>query len=121
MELMLGQWLTYLSEGDDEAAHGLLLTGETDVVGGDKHLAQDVHLVEGGPEGAICVPVQLLVFGQAEECPVSLALGPCVQVPVRWEEEEQERGREREPVELANRNSALTLLMSFVLSRAQTT
>lgn len=101
----------HLSEGDDEAAHSLLLAGETDVVGGDKHLAQDVHLVEGGPEGAICVPVQFLIFGEAEECPVSLAFGPCVEVPVRWEkeeEEEQERGREREPVELANIYSALT-------------
>ena len=85
---------THLSEGDDEAAQGLLLAGKADVVGGDKHLAQNVHLVEGGPEGAVCVPVQLLVFGQAEERPVPLTLGPCIQIPKR-EGGGIDRGRER--------------------------
>lgn len=41
--------MTDLSEWDDQAADGLLFTGEADVISGDKHLSEDVHLVEGGP------------------------------------------------------------------------
>lgn len=49
--------LTHLTQGDDEATQCLFLAGEADVVGGNKHLSQDVHLVKGGPQGAVCVSV----------------------------------------------------------------
>lgn len=75
------QTQTYLSEGDDEAAHGLLFTGEADVVGGDEHLAQDVHLVERSPQRAVCVSVQLLVFRQTEQRAVSFTFSPGIQIP----------------------------------------
>lgn len=73
--------VTRLSQGDDEAAQRLFLAGEADVVGGNEHLPQDVHLVEGSPQGAVRVSVQFFVFGQTEERPVTLALGSGIQVP----------------------------------------
>lgn len=83
---VLLQTQTYLSEGDDEAANGLLFTGEADVVGGDEHLAQDVHLVERSPQRAVCVSIQLLVFRQAEQRAVSFTFSPGVQIPeMKWE------------------------------------
>lgn len=54
---LFGQKATCLSQWDNEAAQSLLLAGEADVVGGDKHLSQDVHLVKGGPQSAVCVSV----------------------------------------------------------------
>lgn len=72
---------SYLSEGDDEAAHGLLFTGEADVVGGDEHLPQDVHLVERSPQRAVRVSVQLLVFRETEQRAVSFTFSPGVQIP----------------------------------------
>lgn len=71
---------THLPQGDDEAAQRLLLAGEADVVGGDKHLSQDVYLVKGSPQGAVCVPIQFFIFGQTKEGPVTLALGSCIQI-----------------------------------------
>lgn len=71
---------TYLSQGDDEAAHCLLFTGEADVVGGDEHLAQDVHLIERSPQRAVCVSVQLLVFRQAKQRAVSFTFSPGVEI-----------------------------------------
>lgn len=71
----------YLSEGDDELTEVLLTAAEADVVVGDKQLAHNVHLGEGRPQRAICVSVQALVRGQAEQRPVAFVLGPCVQVP----------------------------------------
>lgn len=75
------QTQTYLSEGDDEAANGLLFTGEADVVRGDEHLAKNVHLVERSPQRAVRVSVQLLVFRQAEQCAVPFTFSPGVQIP----------------------------------------
>lgn len=72
--------MTDLSEWDNQAAGGLLFTGEADVISGDKHLSEDVHLVEGGPQRAVSVAVQFLVFRQAEKRPVSLAFSPGVQI-----------------------------------------
>lgn len=76
--------VTCLPQRDDEAAQRLFFTGEADVVGGNEHLSQDVHLVEGGPQGAVRVPVQFFIFGQSEERPVTLALGSGIQVPAGW-------------------------------------
>lgn len=73
--------VTYLSQRDDQAAQCLFFAGEADVVGGNKHLPQDVHLVEGSPQGAVRVSVQFFVFGQTEERSVTLALGSGIQVP----------------------------------------
>lgn len=70
----------HLSQGDDEAAQRLLLAGEADVVGGNKHLSQNVYLVKGSPQGAVCVPIQFFIFGQTEQRPVTLALGSRVQI-----------------------------------------
>ena len=77
--------MTHLSQRDDEAAQRLLFTGEADIVGGNKHLPQNVHLVKGGPQGAVCVSVQFLIFGQTEERPVSLALSSRIQISERCE------------------------------------
>lgn len=81
----IGTKTPHLSQRDDEAAQRLFLAGEADVVGGDKHLSQDVHLVKGCPQGAARVSVQFFVFGQAEECPVALALCSGIQIPTGWE------------------------------------
>ena len=75
------QQTSHLTKGNDEAAHSLLLAGEADVVGGDEHLAQDVSLVEGRPESAVRVSVQLLILRQAKQRTVALALGSGIQVP----------------------------------------
>lgn len=77
----LGCVCRHLSEGDDELTEVLLTAAEADVVVGDKQLAHNVHLGEGRPQRAICVSVQALVRGQAEQRPVAFVLGPCVQVP----------------------------------------
>lgn len=79
--MSLVQSVTHLSERDDQTAAGLLFTGEADVISGDEHLSEDVHLVEGGPQRAARVTVQFLVFRQAEKGPVSLAFRPGVQIP----------------------------------------
>lgn len=76
-------FLPHLTQGDDEAAQRLLLAGEADVVGGHKHLAQDVHLVKRRPQRAICVSIQFFVFGQTEERPVTLALCSRIQISKR--------------------------------------
>lgn len=44
-----------------------------------------MHLVEGRPQGAVCVSVQFLIFGESEERPVTLALGSGIQIPERME------------------------------------
>lgn len=75
---------THLTQGDDEATRRLFLAGEADVVGGNEHLSQDVHLVKGGPQGAVRVSVQFLIFGQTEKRAVSLALGSRIQIPKGW-------------------------------------
>lgn len=78
----LGCVYRHLSEGDDELTEVLLTAAEADVVVGDKQLAHDVHLGKGSsPQRAVCVSVQALVLGQAEQRPVTFVLGPCVQVP----------------------------------------
>lgn len=71
---------TYFTEWNYEAAEVFLLAGEADVVCGDKHLAQNVHLVKGSPEGAVGVAIQLLIFGQPEKGTVSFTLRPGIQV-----------------------------------------
>lgn len=71
---------TYFAEWDDEAAEVFLLAGEADVIRGDKHLTQNVHLVKGSPEGAVGVAVQLFVFGQPEKGTVPLTLRPGIQI-----------------------------------------
>lgn len=75
--------LPHLTQGDDETAQRLLLAGEADVVGGHKHLPQDVHLVKRRPQRAVCVSVQFFVFGQTEESSVALALRSRVQISRR--------------------------------------
>lgn len=70
----------HLSQGYDEVAGILLLAGEADVVAGDEHLARDVQLAEGRPQGAARVAVQALGPRQPECGPVELILGPCIQV-----------------------------------------
>lgn len=72
---------THLSKGYDELTEVFLAAGEADVVVGDKQLANNVHLGEGCPQGAVCVAVQTLVLCQAEQRPVALILGPRIQVP----------------------------------------
>lgn len=73
--------LTHLTQRDDEATQCLFLAGEADVVGGDKHLSQDVHLVKGGPQGTVGVSIQFFIFGQTEECPVTFTFRSRIQVP----------------------------------------
>lgn len=75
--------VTHLTQGNDEATQRLFLASEADVVSGDKHLSQDVHLVKGGPQGAVCVSVQFFIFGQSEESPVTLTLSSRIQIPKR--------------------------------------
>lgn len=75
--------MTHLAKGDDEATQRLFLAGEADVVGGHKHLSQDVHLVKGSPQGAVCVTVQFFIFGQTEERSVALALSSRIQISER--------------------------------------
>lgn len=48
---------SYLPEWDNEATQVLFLAGKADVIGGHKHLPQNVHFVKWSPEGAICVAV----------------------------------------------------------------
>ena len=71
---------THLTQGDDEAAQRLLLAGEANVVGGNEHLSKDVHLVKRSPQSAICVSIQFFIFGQTEECPVTLTLRSRIQI-----------------------------------------
>lgn len=73
--------MTDLSEWDNQTASGFLFTSEADIIGGDEHLSEDVHLVEGSPQGTIGVTVQLLIFGKAEKRPVSFAFSPGIQIP----------------------------------------
>lgn len=43
-----------------------------------------MHLVKGGPQRAVGVSVQFFIFGQTEECPVTLTLSSSIQIPAGW-------------------------------------
>lgn len=47
----------YLSKRYDELTQVLVSAGETDVIVGDKHLSNYMHLSEGRPQSAVCVAV----------------------------------------------------------------
>lgn len=48
---------TYLPKRYDKLTQVLLSAGKTDVVVGDKHLSNYMHLSKGRPQSAVCVTV----------------------------------------------------------------
>lgn len=71
----------YLSKWYDKLTQVFLSAGETDVVVGDEHLSDHMHLSEGRPQSAVCVTIQPFILRQAEQSSVSLIFSSCVQVP----------------------------------------
>lgn len=47
----------YLSKWYDKLTQVLLSAGETDVIVGDEHLSDHMHLGKGRPQSAVCVTV----------------------------------------------------------------
>lgn len=49
--------MAYLPKWYDKLTQVLLSAGKTDVVVGDEHLSDHMHLSEGRPQSAVCVTV----------------------------------------------------------------